>query len=261
MKSEKLELVGITVFVMKYLKLLETLCESFPQMIIQSVLFLKSLDLSLINENGLNSLQIHQLIRVFFCVISISYGNMDFIVDISKYSSKKLFRKNINLVQYSFKISRFLSNLCFLISRTLPISFLFSILKLKGFLIFTLISSITLIVHLIFINFFQLMRKNFINRIIISLLVCLFKLTGFVEQFQFNFNYLLFHFLVLLENVAVFITYFYLKSFELNNQNILIISIIIYSFWIGLLIEIIHWKLIYKYKSENNLTINNLFDP
>lgn len=245
---------------MKYLKLLETLSESFPQMIIQSVLFVKSINnLSTSDVNNLNSLQIAQLIRVLFCLVSISYGNMDFIIDISKYSSKKLFRKDVSLNKYSFKLSRFISNFFYLTSRTLPLAFLFSILNLKGYLIFTLIVLLIFAVHLLFINFYELSRKEFINRIIISFLVCLFKLTGFVEQFQFNSNYFLNHFFVLLENISIFLAYFHLKSFKLNNQNIFIIDTIVYSFWTGLLIEIIYWKLIFN--GDKILTINNLFDP
>ena len=221
-------------------KIAEILFESYPQMLLQSTLLF---------ENGFEfseqftELQIRQIFSISISLISISWGCQDFV----KWRAFYNFKVKLNSF---FSFLRFISNVFFLLSRTLPLSLLlfmfpwFVFYLLFRFIIHFIYSfKFEFIEHLKFYEFKD--REEKVTFICYNLLFNFVRQIVFFDEMNFkSFYYLVYYSLTLIENLAMFLVYFYFNKFSNDRYFCLILILIVFSYWVAFQFEAINWKLL-----------------
>jgi hypothetical protein len=225
------------------LKLFESLLESFPQLILQLSIFLHNFKYDqfvMSNERFelLTSLEIKQIISILSSLFTVSFGSMSFVKFVAKY-------RKINLGNwFLFTIIRFLTNVLHLISCALPLALLIGEFE-SNYLI--LIFFVCFYILLKNVAFYFYLYKIFIfgnivnNRLSKTILFNFFKWASFVEEFEFKFSVVLYHFFSFVENFTFFSIY-YFYSTRSQQIQLLFASISFGTFCLGIFIEIFFWK-------------------
>ena len=253
--------------ILKMCIIIEAFSESYPQLLLQSSIFFKDL-FNNIDYHDLNIINTDQIIRsisICSCLISICIATTSFVQHFYELNIEKETSQGVQITSIWFTISRFIANILFQISKLLPLMIVLTKLNtLSAILIFS-ISNIMLI--LIKFGYFYLILNKYYDQItwykkfLSIFLKTIIKTMGYVEKFNYSFNFLFFLFFNLIENLSFFMVYLYLDSFTLNYFNIVTGSIILGSFWISVLIEIIYWNLfVIESKSSNEyFSFENFF--
>ena len=249
----------------KLLSVTKSLFASLPQLILQLSIFLSTFEFEL----KITRLEIYQLIKIAFSLVSLSYGTMEWVRMQSKHSIK------VDIGYWSFKISRFLSNFFYLISRVLPLALLFGECIRLNLILVTIGAFVYIMIRLIiFLFYFRKIKKNqnqdspnqedqkepgrikkkrtrTKDEIINSVFFFFFKWAAFCEGFECNFILLP---LLLLENVIIFRIY-YLHSTRNKDVDYYLLGFgSLLPFIFGNLIEFFFW---YCYKKSLTPIIKN----
>jgi hypothetical protein len=225
------------------LKLFESLLESFPQLILQLSIFLHNFKFDQFvmtskNRFELTSLEIKQIISILSSLLTVSFGSMSFVKFVAKHSK-------INLCNWLlFTITRFLTNALHLISCALPLALLIGQFESNYLILIFFVCFYILLKNVAFyfyLNRIFLFGKTLNYRLGQSILFNFFKWASFVEEIEFNFPIVLYHYFSFLENFTFFSIY-YFHSTRSQQIQLLFASISFGTFWLGIFIEIFYWK-------------------
>jgi hypothetical protein len=225
------------------IKLFESLLESFPQLILQLSIFLHNFkyDQFVMTSNKrfeLTSLEIKQIISILSSLFTVSFGSMNYVKFGAKY-------RKINLGNwFLFTIIRFLTNVLHLISCVLPLALLIGEFESNYLILIFFVCFYILLKSVAFyfyLNRIFLFGKTVNYRLGQSILFNFLKWASFVEEFEFNFPIVLYHYFSFVENFTFFSIY-YFHSTRSQQIQLLFASISFGTFWLGIFIEILFWK-------------------
>jgi hypothetical protein len=226
----------------KYIRIMfvmnEILFESFPQMVLQSAYLFDDM----VKNSTFTSLKIQQTISIIFSLVSISINCMLFLREVAT-QKMKMDISNI------FVVTRAISNIFLVISRTIPLSLLFA----KSYLIIVIYGLVRLVVHTFYNFIFEIYdfkladnKRDITKKFSLAFALSVIKSIAFFEEFELTKSYIFYHLLILIENISMFFLFCYLNNVDLfnNSLSLLAFSIIIWCFIFGIIIEIVHWKIV-----------------
>ena len=220
------------------LQMNEVLLDSMPQLVLQSYLLYKDY-----KGGDLQYLEFWQIESIVTCLTATSWACMSF--------NREIAFNRIKVNRFSasrtiFKICRFLSNLLFLISRTVPIVFL-----MYHFIWILFVILFKVLIQAVFILKFELSdfdsnNKPFnnIKKATIAILFSLMKNIAFFEEIELTrLSCVLSHLIIFIENIIIYGFYLYLSSYNVYDF-VVIVKLLLILIWypLGLSIEIIYWK-------------------
>jgi hypothetical protein len=226
------------------LKLFESLLESFPQLILQLSIFLHNFkyDQFVMSNKRfelLTSLEIKQIISILSSLFTVSFGSMSIIKFKAEYKIK------INLDKWLlFTITRFFTNALHLISCALPLALLIGQFESNYLILIFFVCFYILLKNVAFYFYYYeiyFFRKNLNMSLSESILLNFFKWASFVEEYEFNFPIVLYHYFSFVENFTFFSNY-YFHSTRSQQVQLLFASFSFGTFWLGTFIEILYWK-------------------
>jgi hypothetical protein len=237
----------------------EVLLNSMPQLFLQSYLLYKDY-----KGGELQYLEFWQIESIVICLTATSLACMSFNREIA-FNRIKINR--IRPGRTIFKICRFLSNLLFLISRTVPIVFL-----MYHFIWVLLIVLGKVLIQACFVLKFEISDYdsnnkpvNNIKKASIAILFSLIKNIAFFEEIEFTrLSCILSYLIIFIENLVIYGFYLYLSSYSIYDF-VVIIKLIFILIWfpLGFLIEIIYWKILNskccrKRNKKEKLSVENI---
>jgi hypothetical protein len=247
------------------LKLLESLLESFPQLIFQLSIFLHNFkyDQFVMTSNNrfeLTSLEIKQIISILSSLFTVSFSSMSYVKLWAKHELKR------NLGNWLlFSITRFFTNVLHLIPCVLPMALLIGEFESNDLLFIFFVCFYILLKNVAFyFYFFKIFRfrktvEPFRKRIALSILINFLKWPSFAEEFEFNFPIVLYHYFSFVENFTFFSIY-YFYSTKSQQIQLLFASISFGAFWLGIFIEIFYWKCFCtRIRDEKKMSLSQLF--
>jgi len=257
-----------TRFLTLFLKLHESLMESFPQLILQLSIFLHNFkyDQFVMTSNNrfeLTSLEIKQIISILSSIFTVSFGSMSYVKFLAKHEIK------INLGNWLlFSITRLFTNALHLISCVLPMALLIGEFESNYLLLIFFVCFYILLKNVAFYFYFLkifLFRKTVNEELNVRMFASAFfnflKWASFVEEFEFNFPIVLYHYFTFAENFTLFSIY-YFYSTRSQQIQLLFGSISFVTFWLGIFIEIYYWKFCFcctKKRDEKKMSLSQFY--
>ena len=223
-------------------KLIEMFLESLPQIVLQSYLihkeFLKQNDFTILEK----SIEvIVQIVFVFYSFIRIGINCMSFMKEIAKLAEIKL--------GWCYILTRTISNIVLLVSKL--ISFILLIYYFKWIIILVCIIRLIIYAGICFKN---MKIENMSRRITASIIFTFHRSISFFEEFHFECSYFVFYLLMYLESLILYLIFLFIswKSMVDFSLPFVIVGLVIQLTFIplGLIIELIYWKLFSKCKSS-----------
>ncbi len=88
-----------------------------------------------------------------------------------------------------------------------------------------------------------------------SIIFSFHRTISFFERFNLSFSYFMFHLLMYLENLILYIIYLFISlknAIDFSLAIVVLGLVLVLTFMpLGLIIELIYWKLLFKFKSPN----------
>ncbi len=248
-------------------KLLESLLESFPQLILQLSIFLHNFKydqfMTSNNRFELTSLEIKQIISILSSLFTVSFGSMNYVKTAEKHEIQ------INLGNWLlFSITRLFTNVLHLISCVLPMALLIGEFELNYFILIFFVCFYILLKNVAFYFYFhkiflfsKTVNETLNERIFASIIFNFLKWASFAEEFEFNFPIVLYHYFSFVENFTFFSIY-YFYSTRSQHIQLLFASISFGAFWFGIFIEIFYWKCCFcctGQRDEKKMSLTQLY--
>lgn len=248
-ESKKNKLVNDPKYIRIMFVMNEILFESFPQLVLQSAFLYQDI----ITDRTVTTLKIQQIISICLSLISISFNCMIFLREVASQKMK------INISKNMFCFTRSFSNMFLVISRVIPLSLIFT--KTIWIVPYGLIRFILYTLYSYKFEIFNFKLENNksdkTKKIGLAVALSVIKSVTFFEEFELTKSYIFYHFYVLFENISIFFLFCYLDSYNGLNQLILYGSLIIFCcFLFGLIIEIIHWKILVSHRTVDSKKFN-----
>jgi hypothetical protein len=213
----------------------KVLFESFLQLSLQSAFFYQSL----VEDNTLS----YTVVSIFFSMISISVNCMLFLRLIAQKKMK------IDIAENAFFVTRSISNIFLVVSRVIPFSLIFTT---NYFFSLCLYVTIRFIAHTIYNIKFEIFdfrlednKPDNMKKLSQAVIFSIIKSIAFFEEFELTKSYILYHLIVLIENITMIFLFCFFSSISFYSETVIgVLFLIVACFLIGILIEILHWKFI-----------------
>ena len=100
---------------------------------------------------------------------------------------------------------------------------------------------------------------SFIKKTALAISFSVLKAMSFFEEFEFNLPYLLYNFVMILENVIIYGVYLLISRHNIFEKEVYVKAIIVLGCMpVGLLIEMMYWKCCKPKREKEKFDIRNI---